>query len=138
MLLLGGITELNVVFGSICCSGLVIYQNTTEPGTYDHTQWNTRGLVRSPIDKPLRGRLVVGSVTTSEHRLLYVLYFFCCFLCKQLGVLRTKCEVFTPTSWTLGVMSAAIGGVEVVRRSPRGDDHLDLPIGRYLRCALPQ
>ncbi|KAH7229120.1 hypothetical protein BKA60DRAFT_550631, partial [Fusarium oxysporum] len=32
----------------------------------------TRGPVRSPIDKLIRGGLVVGSVTTSEYLLLYV------------------------------------------------------------------
>jgi hypothetical protein len=36
------------------------------PSTYDHTIWKTRDPVRSPIDKPVRAGLVVGSVTTSE------------------------------------------------------------------------
>ena len=49
---------------------------TKYTSTYDHTQWRTRDPVRSPIDKPLRGRLVVGSVTTSEHRLLHVFFSF--------------------------------------------------------------
>ncbi len=40
--------------------------------TYDHTHWKTRDPVRSPIDKPVRARLVVGSVTTSESLVLYV------------------------------------------------------------------
>ena len=40
--------------------------------TYDHTHWRTRDPVRSPIDKPARARLVVGSVTTSESLVLYV------------------------------------------------------------------
>ena len=44
--------------------------------TYDHTHWKIRDPVRSPIDKPVRARLVVGSVTTSESLVLYV--FFCC------------------------------------------------------------
>ena len=44
--------------------------------TYDHTYWKTRDPVRSPIDKPVRGGLVVGSVTTSESPLLYVSIFF--------------------------------------------------------------
>ena len=48
--------------------------------TYDHTHWKTRDPVRSPIDKPVRARLVVGSVTTSESLVLYVFLrvsFFC-------------------------------------------------------------
>ena len=44
--------------------------------TYDHTHWKTRDPVRSPIDKPVRARLVVGSVTTSESLVLYVLFVF--------------------------------------------------------------
>ena len=51
----------------------------TKPSTYDHRQRRTRGPVCSPIDKPLTGRLVVGWVTTSEHRLLYVFVLFCFF-----------------------------------------------------------
>ncbi|KAJ0135293.1 Uncharacterized protein HZ326_21664 [Fusarium oxysporum f. sp. albedinis] len=35
----------------------------------------TRDPVRSPIDKLIRGELVVGSVTTSESSLLYVFSF---------------------------------------------------------------
>ncbi|KAK1726064.1 uncharacterized protein BDZ83DRAFT_270851 [Colletotrichum acutatum] len=38
--------------------------------TYDHTHWKTRDPVRSPIDKPMRAGLVVGSVTTSEYLVL--------------------------------------------------------------------
>ena len=49
---------------------------TQEPSTYDHTHWKTRDPVRSPIDKPVRARLVVGSVTTSESLVLYVSFFF--------------------------------------------------------------
>ena len=47
--------------------------------TYDHSHWGTRGPVRSPIDKPVSAELVVGSVTTSESSVLYVLYFFSLF-----------------------------------------------------------
>ncbi|KAM5516544.1 hypothetical protein FOXYSP1_03495 [Fusarium oxysporum f. sp. phaseoli] len=48
-------------------------------GTYDHTYQRTRDPVRSPIDKLVRGGLVVGSVTTSESPLLYVftVFYFC-------------------------------------------------------------
>ena len=42
--------------------------------TYDHTHWRTRDPVRSPIDKSVRARLVVGSVTTSESLVLYVFF----------------------------------------------------------------
>ena len=55
-----------------------MYRNGDDSGTYDHTHWKTRDPVRSPIDKPVRGGLVVGSVTTSESPLLYV--FFAPFL----------------------------------------------------------
>ncbi|KAK0729497.1 hypothetical protein B0H67DRAFT_650685, partial [Lasiosphaeris hirsuta] len=53
--------------------------------TYDHRYWRTRDPVRSPIDKPVTARLVVGSLTTSEPLVLYVLFgvsrpiFFCYF-----------------------------------------------------------
>ncbi|KAI3333122.1 hypothetical protein F4824DRAFT_473274 [Ustulina deusta] len=40
--------------------------------TYDHTHWRTRDPVCSPIDKPMRAKLVVGSVTTSESLVLGV------------------------------------------------------------------
>ena len=40
--------------------------------TYDHIHWRTRDPVRSPLDKPMRAGLVVGSVTTSEYPVLYV------------------------------------------------------------------
>ena len=40
--------------------------------TYDHTHRRIRDPVCSPIDKPVRARLVVGSVTTSESLVLYV------------------------------------------------------------------
>ena len=49
--------------------------------TYDHTHWRTRDPVRSPIDKPVRARLVVGSVTTSESLVLYVFMFFLPHFC---------------------------------------------------------
>ena len=42
--------------------------------TYDHTYWKIRDPVRSPRVKPVRGGLVVGSVTTSEYPLLYVFF----------------------------------------------------------------
>src|SRR5438034_11585061 len=42
------------------------------PATYDHRVWKTGLPVRSDVLKPHAGRLVVGWVTTSESRLLYV------------------------------------------------------------------
>jgi hypothetical protein len=44
--------------------------------TCDHIHKKISDPVRSPVIKLVRGRLVVGSVTTSEYRLLHVFYFF--------------------------------------------------------------
>jgi len=44
--------------------------------TYGHRQQTTGHPVRSAIHKLLIGRLVVGSVTTSESLLLYVFFIF--------------------------------------------------------------
>jgi hypothetical protein len=57
------------------------YQFVLKPGTYDHSYLKTWDPVRSPLIKQASGRLVVGSVTTSEHRLLYVFisHFFLFF-----------------------------------------------------------
>ena len=49
-----------------------------QTSTYDHIHLKTRDPVRSPIDKQVRARLVLGSVTTGESLVLYVL--FCCLL----------------------------------------------------------
>ncbi|KAK6822519.1 hypothetical protein PG987_014064 [Apiospora arundinis] len=43
--------------------------------TYDHILLNTRDPVRSPIYKQQRAELVLGSVTTWESSVLYVLVF---------------------------------------------------------------
>ena len=43
--------------------------------TYDHILLNTRDPVRSPIYKQQRAELVLGSVTTWESSVLYVLCF---------------------------------------------------------------
>jgi hypothetical protein len=51
--------------------------------TYDHTHWKIRDPVRSPIDKPVRGGLVVGSVTTSESPLLYVFLMISLPSCRK-------------------------------------------------------
>ncbi len=48
--------------------------------TYGHRQQKTGHPVRSAIHKLLIGRLVVGSVTTSESLLLYVFLIFLIFL----------------------------------------------------------
>jgi hypothetical protein len=55
---------------------MFITDTNSEPSTYDHTYQRTRDPVRSPIDKLVRGGLVVGSVTTSESPLLYVFVVF--------------------------------------------------------------
>lgn len=47
--------------------------------TYDHRVWKTGLPVRSAVLKPHAGWLVVGWVTTSESRLLYVFLFFSFF-----------------------------------------------------------
>ena len=49
--------------------------------TYDHNHWKARDPVCSPIDKPVSARSVVGSVTTSESLVLYVLCSFFLFQC---------------------------------------------------------
>ncbi len=50
-----------------------IYTNASGlSSTYDHTYWKARDPVRSPLVKPVRAGLVVGSVTTSEYPVLYV------------------------------------------------------------------
>ena len=66
----------------------IYYQFTSSPFTYDHRHWNARDPVRSPLVKPVIGGLVVGSVTTSEYPLLYVLFldFIPFFLKKFLSV----------------------------------------------------
>ena len=48
---------------------------TSNSSTYDHRVWKTGLPVRSAVLKPHAGRLVVGWVTTSESRLLYVFVF---------------------------------------------------------------
>ena len=55
------------------------YLNATaaQVATCDHIHKKISDPVRSPVIKLVRGRLVVGSVTTSESRLLHV--FFCLF-----------------------------------------------------------
>ena len=45
-----------------------------DSSTYDHTIWKARDPVRSPLVKPDRAGLVVGSVTTSESPVLYVFF----------------------------------------------------------------
>src|SRR6478609_4852227 len=57
-----------------------IYLFVQQLGTYDHRCMKAWDPVRSPLIKHVTGRLVVGSVTTSEYRLLYV--FFACPFAK--------------------------------------------------------
>jgi hypothetical protein len=58
---------------------------TPVSSTYDHSSQKTRDPVRSPLDKLRSGRLVVGWVTTSEYRLLYVFFFFFCSISWWIG-----------------------------------------------------
>ena len=55
-----------------------IFPFNQKASTYDHRVWKTGLPVRSAVLKPHAGRLVVGWVTTSESRLLYVFVFFFC------------------------------------------------------------
>jgi hypothetical protein len=48
----------------------------TSTSTYDHRYQRTRDPVRSPIDKLVIVRLVLGWVTTGESLMLYVLHFW--------------------------------------------------------------
>ena len=57
-----------------------IFPFTLKVSTYDHRVWKTGLPVRSAVLKPHAGRLVVGWVTTSESRLLYVFFVFLFFL----------------------------------------------------------
>jgi hypothetical protein len=43
---------------------------------YDHRYWKTRDPVRSPIDKPVTARPVLGWVTTGESLVSYIFVFF--------------------------------------------------------------
>ena len=53
-------------------STLHLYFQISLSSTYDHRHQRTGHPVRSAIHKLVIGRLVVGSVTTSEFLLLYV------------------------------------------------------------------
>ncbi|KAK3385274.1 hypothetical protein B0H63DRAFT_472641 [Podospora didyma] len=57
--------------GRIRCQQNTVFH--TQNITYDHRHWKARDPVRSPIDKPVTARLVVGWVTTSESLVLYVI-----------------------------------------------------------------
>jgi len=54
----------------------IIYYNKPISITYDHRLRRTRKPVRSSLYKPQIDWRVVGSVTTSEHQLMYVFVFF--------------------------------------------------------------
>ena len=57
---------------------LIVYirRRGRQYSTNDHTHWRILDPVRSPPVKPVRAGLVVGSVTTSEHPVLFVFFFF--------------------------------------------------------------
>jgi hypothetical protein len=57
---------------------------------YDHRYWKTRDPVRSPIDKPVTARPVLGWVTTGESLVLYILTLF--------GISRVVLNVVHPVS----------------------------------------
>ena len=57
-------------------SATIYTPQTPQTSTYDHTHLRIRDPVRSPIDKQMRARLVVGWVTTSESLVLYVFISF--------------------------------------------------------------
>ena len=58
----------------LCTHSCLIYFCSIKSDTYDHRVWRTGLPVRSAVLKPHAGRLVVGWVTTSESRLLYVVF----------------------------------------------------------------
>ena len=60
-----------------------IYFDNPTSSTYGHRQQKTAHPVRSAKHKLLIGRLVVGSVTTSESLLLYVFGFWFLLLTTQ-------------------------------------------------------
>ena len=61
--------------------------------TYDHRYWKARDPVRSPIDKPVTAKLVVGWVTTSESLVLYVFLVVFVLLCCVGAVDRSPFSV---------------------------------------------
>jgi hypothetical protein len=67
---------------------ILIIQSRSMIVTYDHRHQRTRDPVRSPLVKLVTGRLVVGSVTTSEHRLLYVFAFLPTFCSSVLDLIE--------------------------------------------------
>ncbi len=64
---------LSFQYGSARVLNIICY--IANPFTYDHRHQKTGHPVRSAIHKLVIGRLVVGSVTTSESLLLYVFAF---------------------------------------------------------------
>ena len=67
-----------------------------EMSTYDHRVWRTGLPVRSAVLKPHAGRLVVGWVTTSESRLLYVSFF---------ALTRAECVIMIVALFLFAVLS---------------------------------
>jgi hypothetical protein len=63
---------------------------STISATYDHRLWRIGHPVRSAVHKPQIGRSVVGSVTTSESLLLYVLLFSLIVL-GNVGAVSPRC-----------------------------------------------
>ena len=107
--------------------------------TYDHTHWRIRDPVCSPIDKPVRARLVVGSLTTSESLVLYV---FCSdhfvdlcpppFSAFPRALFWTAHELFRPHPSKLG-FAAPLKAVSFVLLSHSG---FQLVVISWLLCTF--
>ena len=70
----------NRALGYLPTTPATLYGNTTaHHSTYDHSSKKIRDPVCSPIVKLRSAGLVVGSVTTSESPVLYVLFFVFAF-----------------------------------------------------------
>ncbi len=68
------------------------------PFTYDHRHQKTGHPVRSAIHKLVIGRLVVGSVTTSESLLLYVFAFLPSRSSRASNHILLMCRNYIPAS----------------------------------------
>ncbi|KAH8904360.1 hypothetical protein BR93DRAFT_141390 [Coniochaeta sp. PMI_546] len=102
---------------------------------YDHRYWKTRDPVRSPIDKPVIVRLVLGWVTTGESLMLYI-------FCSALPTFSILCFVgksfehgsITVLSSVLALPSSQAVGRSTVALPPRETSR-----GRHLEpCDISQ
>ena len=90
--------------------------------TYDHRVWKTGLPVRSAVLKPHAGRLVVGWVTTSESRRLYVF-----MRAKRASIEREGIYIYVFVSEVLFCTSTGIR----IRQETEADigQHLSLEFG---------